>query len=128
MARADDAKIVWLRASGQRWKEICWKVGLARAAANEHWLYALCVMAHRLNGSNQISKSFETSIHRESPGIVGGLDIRNQQKFRRVESSYVFLLFQWNRTRGLDLGVDRPVSAASVFLLWLANTIERRRP
>jgi hypothetical protein len=46
-----DAKIVWLRASGQRWKEICWKVGLARASANEHWLYALCVMAHRLNGS-----------------------------------------------------------------------------
>lgn len=49
-----DAKIVWLRASGSRWKEVCWKVGLARAAANEHWLYALCVMAHRLNGSPQI--------------------------------------------------------------------------
>ena len=52
-----DAKIVWLRASGQRWKEICWKVGLARAAANEHWLYALCVMAHRLNGSTRTTSS-----------------------------------------------------------------------
>ncbi len=45
-----DAKIVWLRAGGERWKTICWKVGLARAAANEHWLYALCVIAWRLNG------------------------------------------------------------------------------
>ena len=45
-----DAKIVWLRAGGDRWKTICWKVGLARAAANEHWLYALCVIAWRLNG------------------------------------------------------------------------------
>jgi len=27
-----------------------WKVGLARATANERWLYALCVIAWRLNG------------------------------------------------------------------------------
>jgi hypothetical protein len=45
-----DAKIVWLRASGVRWKTICSKVGLARAAAHEHWLYALCVIAVRLSG------------------------------------------------------------------------------
>ena len=45
-----DAKIVWLRASGTRWKEICWEAGRARAAAHEHWLYALCVIAWRLNG------------------------------------------------------------------------------
>jgi len=45
-----DAKIVWLRASGERWKTICWQVGLARAAAHEHWLYALCAIAWKLNG------------------------------------------------------------------------------
>ncbi|MCB1502167.1 MAG: helix-turn-helix domain-containing protein [Bauldia sp.] len=45
-----DAKIVWLRAGGERWKTICWKVGMVRSAANEHWLYALCVIAWRLNG------------------------------------------------------------------------------
>jgi Domain of unknown function (DUF6362) len=45
-----DAKIVWLRASGDRWKSICWKVGLERAAAHEHYRYALCVIAWRLNG------------------------------------------------------------------------------
>jgi hypothetical protein len=45
-----DAKIVWLRANGERWKAICYRVGLARAAANEHWRYALCRIAWRLNG------------------------------------------------------------------------------
>lgn len=46
----DDVRIVWLRASGKRWKTVCCTVGLARAAAHEHWLYALCVISWRLNG------------------------------------------------------------------------------
>jgi hypothetical protein len=45
-----DAKIVWLRASGDRWKVICGKVGLSRTAANDRWLYALCVISWRLQG------------------------------------------------------------------------------
>jgi hypothetical protein len=45
-----DRKVVWLRATGGRWKTVCWKIGLQRAAAHEHWLYALCVIAWRLNG------------------------------------------------------------------------------
>lgn len=48
-----DRKIVWLRASGERWKAICYQAGLARAAANEHWLYALCLVAWRLNSPRQ---------------------------------------------------------------------------
>jgi hypothetical protein len=44
-----DAKITWLRASGTRWKD-----GLARAAAHEHWLYALCVITWRLNGRERV--------------------------------------------------------------------------
>ena len=47
---ADDARIVWLRATGERWKAICWKVGLARTAANQRWLYGLCVIAWKLSG------------------------------------------------------------------------------
>ena len=45
-----DGKIVWMRAHGERWKAICWSVGMQRSAAHEHWLYALCVIAWRLNG------------------------------------------------------------------------------
>ncbi len=62
-----DRKIVWLRADGQRWKQVCWKAGLQRAAAHEHWVYALCVIAARLNGnrvpSNVSKRRFiETSL------------------------------------------------------------------
>jgi len=37
-------------ANGECWKSICWLVGLARAAAHEHWLYAPSVIAWWLNG------------------------------------------------------------------------------
>ena len=67
-----DAKIVWLRAGGERWKTICWKVGLARAAANEHWLYALCVIAWRLNGRRVPGKRSR----RHVIGLVRDADIR----------------------------------------------------
>ena len=44
-----DGRIVWLRAHNTPWKAICWKVGLQRSAANERWLYALCIIAIQLN-------------------------------------------------------------------------------
>ena len=44
-----DGRVVWMRAYNAPWKAICWKVGLQRSAANERWLYALCVIALRLN-------------------------------------------------------------------------------
>lgn len=45
-----ESKIVWMRASGERWKAVCWTVGLARPTAHQYWLYALCVIAWKLNG------------------------------------------------------------------------------
>ncbi|MDD5585326.1 MAG: DUF6362 family protein [Alphaproteobacteria bacterium] len=47
-----DAKIVWMRAYGERWKRICAKFGISRSGADQHWLYALAVIAWRLNGSS----------------------------------------------------------------------------
>lgn len=44
-----DARIVWMRAAGERWKTICWTVGLQRSAAHQHWLYGLCVISLKLN-------------------------------------------------------------------------------
>jgi len=44
-----DGKIVWMKAHGQRWKTICWTVGLQRSAAHQHWVYGLCVIALTLN-------------------------------------------------------------------------------
>ena len=50
-----DSRIVWLRACGKPWKAVCWEVGLARAAAHQHWMFALCVISWRLNGK-KVSK------------------------------------------------------------------------
>ncbi|TAN59437.1 MAG: hypothetical protein EPN20_15075 [Magnetospirillum sp.] len=47
---ATDTRIVWLRANGERWKVVCSAVGLSRATAHRHWMYALCVIACRLDG------------------------------------------------------------------------------
>ena len=44
-----DGKIVWMRAHGERWKTVCWTVGLQRSAAHQHWLYGLCVISLKLN-------------------------------------------------------------------------------
>ncbi|GEP60929.1 hypothetical protein RSO01_80950 [Reyranella soli] len=48
--KSTDSRIVWQRANGRRWKDICSGVGLARAAVHEHWRYAHCLIAWRLNG------------------------------------------------------------------------------
>jgi len=52
----DDLKILWLRANGERWKAVCWKVGISRTAANQRWLYAICLIAWRLNGRDPIRR------------------------------------------------------------------------
>ncbi len=62
-----DRKIVWRRALGEPWKQVCFKAGLKRAAAHEHWVYALCIIAARLSGkrvpSNMSKRRFiETSL------------------------------------------------------------------
>jgi hypothetical protein len=44
-----DGKIVWLRAHGMRWKQVCWAVGLQRSAAHRHWQFGLSVIALTLN-------------------------------------------------------------------------------
>lgn len=46
---ADDAKLVWARAEGRRWKAICWRFGISRATAHRRWQYGLSVIALRLN-------------------------------------------------------------------------------
>lgn len=44
-----DGRIVWMRAYGTRWREVCRAVGLQRASAHQHRIYGLCLIAHRLN-------------------------------------------------------------------------------
>ena len=45
----DDARIVWLRAEGVRWKPICWRIGVSRSAAWRRWAAALILIADRVS-------------------------------------------------------------------------------
>lgn len=47
----DDARIVWLRAEGVRWKPICWRIGLSRATAWRRWAAAMITIANQHNAS-----------------------------------------------------------------------------
>jgi hypothetical protein len=38
-----------MRAYRERWKTICWTVGLHRSAAHQHWQFGLAVIALTLN-------------------------------------------------------------------------------
>jgi hypothetical protein len=49
----DDARIVWLRAEGVRWKPICWRVGLYRQTAWRRWVAALVTVSNRLSTASK---------------------------------------------------------------------------
>jgi hypothetical protein len=46
----DDAHLMWQRADGLRWKELCHRYGISRPTALRRYDYALSVIAWRLNG------------------------------------------------------------------------------
>ena len=48
--KAEHAKLVWARAEGAPWKQICWRFGISRATAHRRWRYALSLIVYRLNG------------------------------------------------------------------------------
>ena len=46
----DEAHLMWARAEGMPWKELCYRFGISRPTAHRRWEYALSVIAWRLNG------------------------------------------------------------------------------
>jgi ribosomal protein L31E len=45
----DNRRIVWMRAEGHRWRQICRAVGCVRSTAWRRWTAALVTIANRLN-------------------------------------------------------------------------------
>lgn len=45
----DDRRIVWLRAEGFRWRQVCIQVGCVRQTAWRRWVAALQTVANHLN-------------------------------------------------------------------------------
>lgn len=51
----DNRRIVWMRAEGHRWKQICRAVGCVRSTAWRRWTAALVTIANRLNKQRKSS-------------------------------------------------------------------------
>ena len=46
--KPDDARIVWMRAEGARWKQVCYRIGVVRSTAHRRWAAALLTVQKRL--------------------------------------------------------------------------------
>lgn len=55
LAEPEDARIIWLRAEGVRWQQICIRAGCARATAWRRWVAALQTIANKLNAASRPS-------------------------------------------------------------------------
>lgn len=52
-----DAKIIWLRAEGHRWRHVCIQTGLVRQTAWRRWVTALQTIAMRLDAGQRRRKA-----------------------------------------------------------------------
>lgn len=48
-AAIDNRRIVWMRADGYRWRQICIQIGCVRSTAWRRWTAALVTISNRLN-------------------------------------------------------------------------------
>jgi hypothetical protein len=51
--KPDDARIVWMRAEGARWKQVCWRIGVVRSTAHRRWAAALLTVAKHLEAKDR---------------------------------------------------------------------------
>jgi len=49
----EDARIVWLRAEGVRWRHICVRAGVTRQTAWRRWVAALQTIVSKLNAAER---------------------------------------------------------------------------
>lgn len=49
----EDARIVWLRADGMRWRQVCIRAGVVRSNAWRRWVAALLTIAKKLNSQTK---------------------------------------------------------------------------
>ncbi len=59
LVEADEAKLLWARATDLPWKAISYRFGMDRTTAWRHWMFALLQIAAHLNGK----KSKKTLAH-----------------------------------------------------------------
>ncbi len=57
LVKPEDAKIIWLRAEGHRWRYVCIEASCVRQTAWRRWVAALATIANRVNrGRRRLAK------------------------------------------------------------------------
>jgi hypothetical protein len=52
----EDAQIVWLRAEGVRWRQVCIRAGVVRSTAWRRWAASLLTIAKHLNAMDESAR------------------------------------------------------------------------
>jgi len=54
LVKPGDAKIIWLRAEGHRWRYVCIEAGCVRQTAWRRWVAALATIAKKVNRGRRL--------------------------------------------------------------------------
>ncbi|OIQ67524.1 hypothetical protein GALL_508970 [mine drainage metagenome] len=91
----EDARIVWLRAEGARWRQVCIRAGVVRSTAWRRWAAALLTIAKKLNMQAKSTRKLKApnppaatpgTIPRESAAKLED-EVQNALNFGRDTSS-----------------------------------------
>ena len=55
----EDARIVWLRAEGARWRQVCIRAGCVRSTAWRRWAAALLTISKKLNSQTKSKRKLK---------------------------------------------------------------------
>ena len=55
----EDARIVWLRAEGARWRQVCIRAGCVRSNAWRRWVAALLTISKKLNSQTKSKRELK---------------------------------------------------------------------
>ncbi len=65
----EDARIVWLRAEGARWRQVCIRAGCVRSTAWRRWAAARLTMSKKLNSAAKSKRKLKAP---KMPGATTG--------------------------------------------------------
>jgi hypothetical protein len=59
LVNPEDARMVWLRADGMRWRQVCIRAGVVRSTAWRRWAAALLTIAKKLNSAAKTKRKLK---------------------------------------------------------------------
>jgi hypothetical protein len=80
LVNPEDARIVWLRADGMRWRQVCIRAGVVRSTAWRRWAAALLTIAKKLNSQTKTKRKLRVpEPPLPTPGAIPRESVPNTQ-------------------------------------------------